>query len=189
MLHLAYRSVGLVAALFLHPAVALPVGATLPFVGLSGRELQHRAENPEHVVLADCRDPKAVVSSQIAYFEGEPGKTPKDVAVVHTNPGEAALWINANTSGLFTDTGVTFVATIGPKVADGDFAGTGHNGYGSFSCWQNYHKDLYSYGGTTCSQVYFCNHEPVPCKTLPSMCHELSDHPYSKPANAYQSAV
>ncbi|KAK0611456.1 hypothetical protein B0T14DRAFT_389978, partial [Immersiella caudata] len=121
----------------------------------------HR-RNGEHVVLADCRDANAVVSSQIAYFEGSPGRIPKDVAVVQTKPGEAALWVNVETSGLFTDTGVTFLATIGPKVADGEFAGIGHNGYGGFSCWQKYFNNLYEYGGTTCSQVYYCNHEPVP---------------------------
>lgn len=157
MLHLTFRTLALGAPLFLHQTLA--EATAIPAV--AGHGLQRR-DPDEHVVLADCRDPQGVVSSQIAYFTGAPGPKPQDVAVVHTNPGEAELWINSNTSALFTDTGVTFTATIGPKVADGGYAGTGHNGYGSFRCWQEYSQNLYTYGGTTCSQVYYCNHNPAP---------------------------
>lgn len=136
--------------------------AALGLVGsASGGVLQRRIDG-EHVVLADCRDTAGAVSSQMAYFRGSPGPSPQDVAVVQTDPGQAALWINTNTSGLFTDTGVTFTATLGPKVADGEYAGTGHNGYGGFNCWQRYAKNLYRYGETTCHQVYACNHDPAP---------------------------
>ncbi|KAK3346846.1 hypothetical protein B0T25DRAFT_289454 [Lasiosphaeria hispida] len=121
-----------------------------------------RRINGENVVLADCRDDNGVVSSHMAYFASSPGPKPQDVAVVQTTPGQAALWINKNTSATFTDTGVTFRATIGPKVADGEYAGTGNNGYGSFSCWQIYSKNLYTYDNTDCSQVYQCNHEKAP---------------------------
>jgi len=128
----------------------------------------------EHVILADCRDNNAVVSSQMAYYNSTPGPRPNDVSIVHTNPGEAALWINRVTEGLFTDTGVTFVATLGPKVADGQFAGTGQNGYANFTCWQRYFKELYKYDGTTCSQVYDCNHDDPPGQFAPLF---LQSHP------------
>ncbi|KAH6847206.1 hypothetical protein B0I37DRAFT_397483 [Chaetomium sp. MPI-CAGE-AT-0009] len=150
----------LIASLFLHPSHVSPAGAAA--VGYSSHPL-HKRDEGEHVVLADCRDRSGVVSSQIAYFPGEPGPTPQDVAVVVTTPGQAALWVNTNTSGLFTDTGVVFRATLGPRVEEGQFAGTGENGYGNFSCYQNYVKDLYTYdSSTTCSQVYLCDHSDPP---------------------------
>ncbi|KAH6623692.1 hypothetical protein F5144DRAFT_595815 [Chaetomium tenue] len=149
----------LIASLFLHPSHISPAGAAA--VGYSSHRLHARDEG-EHVVLADCRDQSGVVSSQIAYFEQDPGPQPKDVAVVVTTPGQAALWVNTNTSGLFTDTGVVFRATLGPRVDEGQFAGTGENGYGNFSCYQNYVKDLYIYEKTTCSQVYLCDHSDPP---------------------------
>ncbi|KAK0725483.1 hypothetical protein B0H67DRAFT_641896 [Lasiosphaeris hirsuta] len=132
-----------------------------------------RRINGENVVLADCRDDNGVVSSQMAYFAAAPGAKPQDVAVVQTTPGQAALWVNKNTSAIFTDTGVTFKATIGAKVADGEFAGTGNNGYGSFSCWQIYVRNLYTYDNTDCSQVYQCNHEKAPA-VLPTPASETA---------------
>ncbi|KAK4192342.1 hypothetical protein QBC35DRAFT_247477 [Podospora australis] len=132
--------------------------------------IQRRIPFPdEHVVLADCRDSNNVRSSQMAYFQGTPGPKPEDVAVVKTNPGQTALWINADTSGLFTTTKVTFTATIGPKVDEGEFAGTGKNGFEpDFSCYQQLQANLYVYDGTTCSQVYYCNHsEPTASRPSP----------------------
>jgi hypothetical protein len=155
----------LIASLFLHPSHVSPAGAAA--VGYSSHAL-HRRDEGEHVVLADCRDQSGVVSSQIAYFPGDPGPAPQDVAVVVTTPGQAALWVNTNTSGLFTDTGVVFRATLGPRVEEGQFAGTGENGYGNFSCYQNYVKDLYTYETTTCSQVYLCDHSDPPPEGIAS---------------------
>jgi hypothetical protein len=149
----------LIASLFLNPSYISPAGAAA--VGYPSSSLHTRDEG-EHVVLADCRDRSGVVSSQIAYFPKDPGPTPQDVAVVVTTPGQAALWVNTNTSGLFTDTGVVFRATLGPRVEEGQFAGTGENGYGNFSCYQKYVKDLYTYETTTCSQVYLCDHSDPP---------------------------
>lgn len=158
-LRLRLPNLALIASLFLHPSHISPASAAA--VGYSSHRLHARNEG-EHVVLADCRDQSGVVSSQIAYFEQDPGPQPKDVAVVVTTPGQAALWVNTNTSGLFTDTGVVFRATLGPRVEEGQFAGTGENGYGNFSCYQNYVKDLYIYEKTTCSQVYLCDHSDPP---------------------------
>ncbi|KAL2268269.1 hypothetical protein VTJ83DRAFT_3115 [Remersonia thermophila] len=158
-------AVGLVMQSMLHVsparAAAVPVGPSSPDAPASAGRLLRRNDG-EHVVLADCRDANGVVSSQMAYFPGEPGPFPKDVAVVVTQPGQAALWINANTSGLFTDTGVTFTASLGPAVNEGQFAGTGENGYGSFSCYRNYVPRLYVYDNTECSQVYLCDHSDPP---------------------------
>ncbi len=121
--------------------------------------------NPEHVILADCKDNQSgSLSSQMAYFPSTPNGTPQDVAVVQTPQGQTALWASTTTKGLFTDTDTTFVAILGPKVDDGQFAGTGSNGYGNFTCWQQYSPNLYTYSGTTCSQVYDCNHSPPPGK-------------------------
>jgi hypothetical protein len=100
----------------------------------------------------------------MAYFAGDPDKTPEDIAIVSTPVGQAALWVNSRTTGFFTVTGTTFLADLGPRVEDGQFAGTGNNGYGNFSCYQRYDKELYSYGGTKCSQVYLCDHsDPRKC--------------------------
>lgn len=154
------RVFGLVVAFLLLNLTSAAVAAP------NYHQLQRRIAG-EHVILADCRDGNGVVSSQMAYFNSTPGPKPNDVSIVHTNPGEAALWINRVTEGLFTDTGVTFVATLGPKVADGTFAGTGQNGYANFTCWQRYIKELYKYGGTTCSQVYDCNHDKAPGEFSP----------------------
>jgi hypothetical protein len=98
----------------------------------------------------------------MAYYTGTVGANPRDVAVVETAPGQTALWVNSVTSGFFTTSTTTFTATIGPRVADGQFAGTGNNGYGNFSCYQSYVQNLYTYGNTICSQVYVCDHSDPP---------------------------
>jgi len=115
----------------------------------------------------------------MAYFPGEVGQRPQDVAVVLTSRGQTALWVNANTTGLFTTTGVTFTALLGPRVGDGEFAGVGDNGYANFSCYQRYRKDLYQYGPATCSQVYLCDHSDPPGKFALVAPYVLSLHcPY-----------
>lgn len=100
----------------------------------------------------------------MAYYPGAPNSAPQDVSVVTTPRGQSRLWVSTTTPGLFTTTGVTFTAKIGPQVNDGQFAGTGNNGYVDFVCFQKYAANLYEYDGTTCSQVYDCNHDPVPSK-------------------------
>ncbi|KXX77747.1 hypothetical protein MMYC01_206696 [Madurella mycetomatis] len=121
----------------------------------SGRTRQlpaaaHQRRAPEeHVILADCVDPATgVVSSQMAYYPGEPDAlpAPEDTALVLTAPGQTARWANSNTSAVFT-TGVRFIATLGPEVAEGGFAGTGNNGFddnGGFRCWRWSHEGLYT---------------------------------------------
>ncbi|KAL2186149.1 hypothetical protein L209DRAFT_365842 [Thermothelomyces heterothallicus CBS 203.75] len=153
------------AAVAARQCLQAPAAPAAPAAPRSPRSLpsplQVRSEG-EHVVLADCVDTAGVLSSQIAYFPGDPGPSPQDVAVVQTEEGQTALWVNDNTSALFTTTGVTFTALIGPHVKDGEFAGIGNNGYGNFSCYQKYSKDLYKYAKTTCSQVYLCDHSAPP---------------------------
>jgi hypothetical protein len=124
----------------------------------------------EHVVLADCRDQNNVLSSQIAYYPDSSGGTPQDVATVATTTGQTALWVCASTSALFTDTNTLFNATLGPKVADGGYAGTGTNGYdsrnGGFRCWQTFQENYYTYENATCNMVYNCDHTVAPCEWL-----------------------
>lgn len=151
-------------ALFLVAGLALLVYLQLwsaPAQASPIRSLSRRRPE-EHVTLSDCRDKANVFSSQMAYFPGDPGPEPQDVAVVQTPPGQAALWINTNTSALFTGTGTTFTARLGPKVGEGEFAGMGENDYTTFTCWQKYKAVLYQYGNTICSQVYACNHDAAP---------------------------
>ncbi|KAK4226629.1 hypothetical protein QBC38DRAFT_479902 [Podospora fimiseda] len=128
----------------------------------TSQHVHNRRAIEEHVTLSDCRDSSGVFSSQAAYFPTEPGPVPQDVAVVTTTAGQTALWINTKTEALFTGTNTKFTATLGPKVNDGEYAGMGDNGYTTFNCWQKYKPNLYTYGNTTCSQVYDCNHDPAP---------------------------
>lgn len=150
-------NLALITGLFLSPAsVALASAAA---VGQQPESTSlHKRNDGEHVVLADCRDPAGVLSSQMAYYPGPVDASPEDVAVVATPDGQTTLWVNANTTGLFTTTSVQFTANLGPRVDDGQFAGTGNNGYGNFSCYQQYIAELYTYENTKCSQVYQCDH-------------------------------
>ncbi len=132
------------------------MSATVPRRGPITRLLS-RAD-AEHVVLADCKASNSQFSSQMAYYPGSPQGAPQDVAIVPTTAGQYSLWVDAETSALFTTSGVTFTADLGPKVADGEYAGSGDNGYGSFSCWAKYKKDLYTWNNITCSMVYDCDH-------------------------------
>lgn len=122
----------------------------------------------EHVVLANCVNGDGVLSSDMAYYsQGPPDGSPGDIASVNTATNTTASWPCAINTAEFGDTHVIFVATIGPSVADGGYAGTGNNGYtaqnGGFRCWQKSLVNLYSYQGRTCSGIYDCDHEAAPC--------------------------
>lgn len=129
------------------------------------RSLYSRAD-AEHVVLADCRSPKGILSSEMAYFAGSPKSNPDDTAIVDTPYNTTRNWANARTSTLFPDTNITFTAVLRPDVAQGDWAGTGDNGYGSFVCWEKSLPELYhdEAVGTECAGVYDCDHEATPSK-------------------------
>ncbi|TLS31413.1 hypothetical protein PpBr36_02494 [Pyricularia pennisetigena] len=115
----------------------------------------------EHVALCDCRNGADVVSSQMAYYLGEPDSTPVDVATVPNTPnGQARVWPSATTSAFFTLTNVTFTAKLGPQVEVGAFAGTGTNGWPApFNCWFRPTQKLYVYDGWECAMVYDCSHD------------------------------
>lgn len=160
-------NLALIAGLFLQPSQTPLASAAAVSVSLDAYQhaALHRRDPEEHVVLADCLDGAGVFSSQMAYYTGDPnGNFPRDVAVVVTAKGQTALWVNGNTSALFTGTATTFTATLGPRVDEGEYAGTGNNGYGTFSCYQRYYKDRYTWEKTTCSQVYDCDHSDPPGK-------------------------
>ncbi len=152
-------NLALIANLFVHPSChAVADASPAPLYPLTLPHHLDRRIDGEHVVLADCRDSNGTVSSQMAYYVAEIGPSPKDVSVVKTTPGQAALWVNTNTTGLFTDTGISFTSVLGPRVDDGQYAGVGYNGYANFTCYQQYVKELYIYDNTVCSQVYMCDH-------------------------------
>ncbi|RYP92885.1 hypothetical protein DL770_000935 [Monosporascus sp. CRB-9-2] len=140
------------------------IASTLRRPVSSTARLVSRADN-EHVALADCKGLNNEFSSQMAYYPGSLRGAPQDVAVVPTPDGQYSLWIDSTTSGLFTTTGVTFTAVLGPRVAEGEYAGRGDNGYGNFSCWARYIKDLYEWDDTSCSMVYDCDHRAAPAPT------------------------
>lgn len=124
---------------------------------------KHFTRSPqEHVILADCTSPSRGLLSQMAYYPGSVRDKPQDIAVVPTTDGQYSLWVDSTTSALFTTSGVTFTATLGPRVADGEYAGKGNNGYGDFSCWASYEKDVYQWGNVSCSMVYDCDHQEAP---------------------------
>ncbi|KAI6353587.1 hypothetical protein MCOR25_008926 [Pyricularia grisea] len=135
----------------------------------------------EHVALCDCKNSADTVSSQMAYYLGEPDSTPEDVATVPNTPnGQARVWPSATTSALFTLTNVTFTVKLGPQVEVGAFAGTGSNGWPSpFNCWFRPSQNLYVYDGWTCAMVYDCSHDAVNSTTSTT-----SASPTSKPTRA-----
>ncbi|KAM7217470.1 hypothetical protein V8F06_007101 [Rhypophila decipiens] len=134
---------------------------------LTQREEKFEYPN-EHVVLADCsQGDKRHLTSQMAYYYDAPNEKPVDVALVDTQPGQFALWINSNTTALFTDSNIYFTATLGPIVKDGAYAGYGHNGaegklIHNFNCWRKYEFNLYEWQNVRCSMTYYCNHDPRP---------------------------
>ncbi|ROV99751.1 hypothetical protein VSDG_03113 [Cytospora chrysosperma] len=118
-----------------------------PFLGddrlKKTEHLLYTRADAENVVLADCRSASGVLSSEMAYFGGSPDSTPDDTAIIDTSYNTTQQWANATTSTLFSDTGTTFTAVLRPEVAQGDWAGTGDNGYGSLVCWERSLRDLY----------------------------------------------
>lgn len=133
----------------------------------SGRQFSYR-DLDEHVVLADCTSPSKRFLSQMAYFRGPVRGQPEDVAVVPTPEGQYSLWVDSTTSALFTTTGVTFTAELGPRVTDGEYAGKGNNGWGDFSCWASYQKNVYQWGNVSCSMVYDCDRRQAPASATSS---------------------
>ncbi|KAI0129063.1 hypothetical protein BJ170DRAFT_358644 [Xylariales sp. AK1849] len=128
----------------------------------------------EHVVLADCADSSGVLSSEMAYYSSSPDSSPGDIAGITTDNNQTAAWTCSTTNAVFTDTGVTFSAKIGPGVADGEYAGTASNGYdsknGGFRCWQSSFLNLYRHGDMNCSMVYDCDHDKAPTSTTIASC-------------------
>ncbi|KAI0159951.1 hypothetical protein GGR52DRAFT_170767 [Hypoxylon sp. FL1284] len=128
--------------------------------------LSIRANN-ENVVLADCTGTQngSDLSSEVSYYTGVPDDTPDDISVVTT--GSHQSWANRTTSAFFSDTGVTFTAVLRESGDAGDYAGTGDNGYGNFTCWQMASTYLYAHDNRNCFIAYDCNHQGAPV-TLPS---------------------
>ncbi|KAK0712863.1 hypothetical protein B0T26DRAFT_603355, partial [Lasiosphaeria miniovina] len=116
----------------------------------------------EHVVLADCvRD--GVAFSEMAYYSTPNGTKPIDVATVNMTTGETADWVGHTTSALFTSTTTTFKAVLGSPEGEGQYAGSGDNGYpGPFYCYVRRVANRYVDKGAVCSQLYDCTHDAPP---------------------------
>jgi hypothetical protein len=122
----------------------------------------HRRAPAEHVVLTNCVDEKGYKSSEMAYYPAAPGTVSyQDFANVTTLPGTHQAWENTITSATFP-TKVIFTANLGDKVKPGEYAGSGENGYGSFSCWGGTGEKVYWHNGKTCSMIYDCDHRSKP---------------------------
>ncbi|KAI0139538.1 hypothetical protein F4776DRAFT_594012 [Hypoxylon sp. NC0597] len=124
-------------------------------------------DHNENVVLADCTggQDSSDLSSEVSYYSGTPDSTPDDVATVTT--GQHRDWANTTTEAFFSDTGVKFKAVLIEHGDAGDYAGTGTNGYGNFTCWQMEPTLLYTRENRNCFIMYDCNHLNAPV-TLPS---------------------
>jgi hypothetical protein len=131
------------------------------------RKLDRRVQGDsgEHVILTSCQDQNGVKSSQMAYFKSNPGPSPDSVAIVQTGTGLTRVWEKGITSATFQDSDV-FTANITAPVPQGEYAGTGQNNYGPFTCWDNYVPNLYKRNGDICTEIYDCNHSAAPSKLI-----------------------
>ena len=128
----------------------LPVIALSISVALAGHD--------ENVMLCNCRDGNGVLSSQMAYYSGDPNSSPQALANVDSDFGKTVVWEGGRpVEGAFADTDV-FTSVIAKPVGEGAYAGTGNNKYGPFFCYRNYRENLYTSDGKTCSSIYACNH-------------------------------
>lgn len=149
---------------------ALDNNMNMPLL-LPPRDFNARSDyNLEHVVLANCLTQAGILSSEMAYFLGSPGSSPTDTAVVNVEYNHTRAWADNTTTTRFADTGVAFTADLRPEVAQGQWAGTGENGYGSFVCWEKTLGNLFhdDQQGTQCSGVYDCDHQATPSQSSPN---------------------
>ncbi|KAI0884200.1 uncharacterized protein GGS22DRAFT_165109 [Annulohypoxylon maeteangense] len=116
----------------------------------------------ENVILTNCTNPSnsSDKSSEVTYYTGNPDSTPDDISTVTT--GQYWDWANKTTTGYFSDTGTKFVSVLNPKGQAGDYAGTGDNGYGNFTCWQTDSILVYTNNNRDCYVQYDCNHQGSP---------------------------
>ncbi|KAI2603638.1 hypothetical protein GGR54DRAFT_622539 [Hypoxylon sp. NC1633] len=150
----------------------LSIGSLLAFACTSVASMASDDDHPilarvnnENVILADCTGAQGQLSSEVAYFSGSPDSAPEDIATVTS--GKHHDWANTTTSAYFSDTSVTFTAVLREHSDAGDYAGTGNNGYGNFTCWQTDSTYLYSHNNQNCFAMYDCNHLGTPV-SLPS---------------------
>ncbi len=117
----------------------------------------------EHVVLADCKAPDKnyFQSSQMAYYAGSPNDAPDATTIVSS--GKQQAWAGSGKiTGVFSDN-VAFTVEIPVAVGEGQFAGSGHNGYAAFSCYARFKKALYTTeNGTICNGIYDCDRTSPP---------------------------
>ncbi|KAI2641389.1 hypothetical protein GGS26DRAFT_535454 [Hypomontagnella submonticulosa] len=151
---------------FLATLLAVACASSHSMAASIGRPVWARA-NRENVILSDCTGTQDAndVSSEVSYYSGTPDSTPDDVSTVTT--GKHRDWAGTTTPAYFADTGVTFTSVLGGRGQAGDYAGTGSNGYGNFTCWQTDPTYLYTRENRNCYVMYDCNHLGA-AVTLPS---------------------
>ncbi|OTA99413.1 hypothetical protein M426DRAFT_325127 [Hypoxylon sp. CI-4A] len=162
--------------------------ASLPAMASSLGLPARSSNNPENVILADCTRARntSELSSEVSYFKGAPDDTPDDVAVVTTDRHQN--WANTTTKAFFADTNTTFTAVLRERGDAGDYAGTGDNGYGTFTCWQMASTYLYTHTDKNCFVVYDCNHSGAPATLPPISVTSDTSSTSESPASASSSS-
>lgn len=124
--------------------------------------VQCTADPFEHVVLANCKSSHFDRISHMAYYRYGLASVPDTIAVVPSPQNETATWIRNSSdpvSAVFPD-GTRFVADLSNTTQQGQYAGTGNNGWGTFRCWSYYVGSMYTwYDSVTCDGVYDCNRQ------------------------------
>ncbi|KAI1458959.1 hypothetical protein F4805DRAFT_107781 [Annulohypoxylon moriforme] len=142
----------------------------------------------ENVILTDCSNPSnsSDKSSEVTYYTGSPDSTPDDISTVTT--GQYWDWANKTTTGYFSDTGTKFVSVLNPKGQAGDYAGTGDNGYGNFTCWQTNSILVYTHNNRDCYVQYDCNHSGSPASITAASSSATAESASSASASAASSS-
>ncbi|KAK0751407.1 hypothetical protein B0T18DRAFT_387538 [Schizothecium vesticola] len=122
-----------------------------------------RRSDSEHVVLTDCTRHRKnyLQASQLAYFVGPPDDSPDRTTNVTSDKQQA--WAGSGKITIKSSDNVAFSVEIPTVVGEGQFAGSGHNGYSAFSCYAMFKTALYTTKeGLVCDQVYDCDHTTPP---------------------------
>jgi hypothetical protein len=115
----------------------------------------------ETVYLVNCDIPSAAEYSEVAYYangaDSQNGQLPGDICDIDDTG--YITWEGSERSCTFSDSGVTFtsdIASYAQSLADYSYAGPGWNNYGSFNCYKDNGRLLYSSGEAYCYSIYYC---------------------------------
>ncbi|KAK1831852.1 hypothetical protein QBC39DRAFT_80833 [Podospora conica] len=153
-----------------------------PSTALPHRPL--RRGDLEHYVLADCtrQGSNFLKASQLAYFTGPVVGFPH--AITNVTSDKHYAWAGSGEISIKTPDSVVFSVEIPSPVRDGQFAGSGQNGFSAFSCYAMFKKRLYTTEeGLVCDQVYDCDHI-----TSPPVTSTIQSSSSSTPAASIKSS-